>query len=184
MLAIRAIASKFGISASRDPVNGKNSDSTTEAGTVCVINGPNLNLLGTRETHIYGQDTLADIEERCRESGSGLGLNFEFLQSNHEGQLVDWIQEAAEDADAIIINAAAYTHTSVAIHDALLVCRGYKIELHISNPYVREPFRHTSFVATAVDGVVVGLGTCAYELAMLLIAEKLADTGRGSPNPR
>jgi 3-dehydroquinate dehydratase-2 len=156
-------------------MTGESQCTPPAAGMVCVINGPNLNLLGTRETHIYGTETLAEIEIRCRKAGMSCGLNVNFMQSNHEGQIIDWIQEAVSEADAIVINAAAYTHTSVAIHDALLIFPGYKVELHISNPHVREPFRHVSYVATAVDAVVAGLGTCAYELTISLIAQKLRE---------
>ncbi len=129
---------------------------------VLILNGPNLNMLGTREPEIYGYDTLSDIEKRCEDTGVTLGLNVECKQSNHEGQLVEWIQQAVDDAHALIINAGAYTHTSVAIHDALKTFSGYKIELHISNPHLRESFRHISYVSKAVDSVVTGLGTSAY----------------------
>ncbi len=128
-----------------------------------VINGPNLNLLGTREPEIYGSETLDDIEARCQARASDLGLALTFLQSNHEGTIVDWIQEAIHTQDAIIINAGAYTHTSVAIHDALRAFPGYKVELHISNPHLRETFRHVSYVSLAADAVVAGLGVNGYE---------------------
>lgn len=141
---------------------------------VFFINGPNLNLLGTREPEIYGYDTLDDIAGRCRELGNRCGLEIEFLQSNHEGQIVDWIQDAICSAAAIVINAAAYTHTSVAIHDALRAYDGYKVELHISNPHLRESFRHVSFVSTAADAIVAGLGVAGYELVIPLVSEALA----------
>lgn len=141
---------------------------------VFFINGPNLNLLGTREPEIYGYDTLDDIAGRCRELGNRCGLEIEFLQSNHEGQIVDWIQDAIRSAAAIVINAAAYTHTSVAIHDALRAYDGYKVELHISNPHLRESFRHVSFVSTAADAIVAGLGVAGYELVIPLVSEALA----------
>ena len=112
-----------------------------------VINGPNLNLLGTREPEIYGYETLDSIAAQCREIATQLEFELVFLQSNHEGQIVDWIHEAIGSADAIIINAGAYTHTSIAIHDALKAYNGLKIELHISNPHLREPFRHVSYIA-------------------------------------
>ncbi len=140
-----------------------------------VINGPNLNLLGTREPEIYGSDSLGDIETRCRMIGLQSGVDIEFLQSNYEGQLVDWIQDAVARADAILINAAAYTHTSVAVHDALNCFSGFKLELHISNPHMRESFRHNSFVSSAVDGVVVGLGVAGYEHAVNLIIDRLTN---------
>lgn len=140
-----------------------------------ILNGPNLNLLGSREPDIYGNETLDDIAARCRASGEDLGLDVVFRQSNHEGQLVDWIQEAIGVADAIVINAAAYTHTSIAIHDALLAYNGLVVELHISNPHGREHFRHTSFVATAADAVVAGLGPGAYDLLVPIVYNVLID---------
>lgn len=142
---------------------------------VFIINGPNLNLLGTREPEIYGTETLDDIADRCRTLGSRHGLEIEFLQSNSEGQIVDWIQAAINSAEAIVINAAAYTHTSVAICDALKSYHGYKIELHISNPHLREPFRHVSFVSPAVDAVVAGLGVDGYGHVVELLSDVLVD---------
>lgn len=141
---------------------------------VYVINGPNLNLLGTREPEIYGYDTLADIEQRCQALGREHGLEVEFLQSNHEGSIVDYIQQAIGNVTAIVINAGAYTHTSVAIHDALRAYQGYKIELHISNPHLREAFRHLSYISPASDAVVAGLGVSGYELAIEMLPEILA----------
>ena len=129
---------------------------------VLILNGPNLNLLGLREPEIYGRDTLDDIASRCRDTGDKLGLSVDFKQSNHEGQLVEWLHEARETAQAVVINAAAYTHTSVAIHDALRAYDGHKTELHISNPHLRESFRHVSYVAPAVDAIVAGLGAGGY----------------------
>jgi 3-dehydroquinate dehydratase-2 len=140
---------------------------------VFIINGPNLNLLGTREPEIYGCETLEDIGDRCRALGAKHGLEIEFLQSNYEGQIVEWIQEAIKSAEAIIINAAAYTHTSVAIHDALRSYHGYKVELHISNPHLREPFRHVSYVSPVVDAVVAGLGVHGYEHTVDLLSDLL-----------
>lgn len=140
---------------------------------VFIINGPNLNLLGTREPEIYGCETLEDIGDRCRALGAKHGLEVEFLQSNYEGQIVEWIQEAIKSAEAIVINAAAYTHTSVAIHDALRSYHGYKVELHISNPHLREPFRHVSFVSPVVDAVVAGLGVRGYEHTVDLLSDLL-----------
>ena len=147
---------------------------------VSVLNGPNLNLLGTREPRIYGLETLADVERRCRAAAADRGISIEFLQSNFEGQLVEWIQEATDTADAIIINAAAYTHTSVAIHDALKSYGGYKIELHISHPHLRESFRHISFVSPVVDAVIAGLGTDGYAYAIEMLPEVLAAGERAS----
>jgi len=142
--------------------------------TIYMINGPNLNLLGTREPEIYGYETLNDIASNCRKIGDHHDLTVDFRQSNHEGEIVDWIQEAIEHAEAIIINAAAYTHTSVAIHDALRSFDGYVVELHISNPHLRESFRHTSYVSTAANAIVAGLGTMGYELVIPLVSEILA----------
>lgn len=143
---------------------------------VLIINGPNLNLLGTREPEIYGDVSLLDVAERCRATGAGLGMEIEFHQSNFEGQIVEWIQEAIGTADAIVINAAAYTHTSVAIHDALKSYDGYKIELHISHPHLRESFRHTSYVSPVVDAVVAGLGVDGYTHVVEMLPDLLAIT--------
>lgn len=134
--------------------------------TIWVLNGPNLNLLGTREPNIYGSATLSDIEAVTRAKSDALGVALVFRQSNHEGELVSWIQEARGQAGAIVINAAAYTHTSVAIHDALKAFEGPVIELHLSNPHRREAFRHVSHVATAATGVVAGFGAAGYPLAV------------------
>jgi 3-dehydroquinate dehydratase-2 len=138
---------------------------------VVVINGPNLNLLGTREPEIYGSDTLEAIAERCQQLGERAGLEVRFLQSNNEGKIVDWIQEAIDTTSALVINAAAYTHTSVAIHDALRAYPGYKVELHISNPHLRESFRQVSYVAPCVDAVVAGLGVRGYDLVIDLLGD-------------
>jgi len=144
--------------------------------SVYVINGPNLNLLGSREPDIYGYETLDDIAERCRAVGARHGLEVTFVQSNHEGQIVDWIHEAIRRADAIIINAAAYTHTSVAIHDALRAYDRLIVELHISNPHLRESFRHVSYVSTAAHAIVAGLGIIGYDLVVELVGELLAES--------
>ena len=138
---------------------------------VRIINGPNLNLLGTREPEIYGHDTLHDVEQQCLQAGAELGYEVECLQSNHEGQLVEWIQQAIGSVDVIVINAAAYTHTSVAIHDALRAFSGYTVELHISNPHQREAFRHRSFVAPAANAIVAGLGVAAYADVIKLLPQ-------------
>lgn len=143
------------------------------ASTVFILNGPTLNLLGTREVEIYGATTLADIEALSSESANKLGLKVDFRQSNHEGELVDWIQEAGKSAAAIIINGAAYTHTSVAIHDALRAFDGPIVEVHLSNIFKREKFRHHSFVSAVADGVICGLGAQGYLLALDAIADKL-----------
>ena len=133
---------------------------------VFMLNGPNLNLLGVREPSIYGRDTLGDIEERCSARAAALGLEIDFRQTNHEGQLVDWIQEARESADGIILNAGALTHTSVALLDALSAAELPVIEVHLSNIFRRERFRHHSYVSLAANGVICGLGARGYELAL------------------
>jgi 3-dehydroquinate dehydratase-2 len=138
--------------------------------TVFILNGPNLNLLGVREPSIYGRDTLGDVEERCTARAAALGLQIDFRQSNHEGQLVDWIQEARESADGIILNAGALTHTSVALLDALSAADLPIIEVHLSNIFRRESFRHHSYVSLAANGVICGLGAQGYELALDAIA--------------
>lgn len=134
--------------------------------TIYILNGPNLNLLGQRQPEIYGSETLADVEALCTRTAEGLGMAVRFLQSNHEGQLVDWIHEARQAAQGILINAGAYTHTSVAILDALKAFDGPVIELHISNVHARESFRHHSFISARADGVIAGFGTQGYELAL------------------
>jgi 3-dehydroquinate dehydratase-2 len=138
--------------------------------TVFILNGPNLNLLGVREPSIYGRDTLGDVEERCTARAAALGLEIDFRQSNHEGQLVDWIQEARESADGIILNAGALTHTSVALFDALSAADLPIIEVHLSNIFRRESFRHHSYISLAANGVICGLGAQGYELALDAIA--------------
>jgi len=138
--------------------------------TVFVLNGPNLNLLGVRDPSIYGRDTLGDIEERCAARAAALDLELDFRQTNHEGQLVDWIQEARESADGIILNAGALTHTSVALLDALSAAELPVIEVHLSNIFRRESFRHHSYVSLAANGVICGLGAQGYELALDAVA--------------
>ena len=133
---------------------------------VLILNGPNLNLLGTRQPEIYGSETLADVEARCRGLARELGLSVRFRQSNAEFQLIDWIQEARDAAAGIIINPAAYSHTSVAILDALKSCACPLLEVHISNIHQRESFRHHSYVSQAVSGVIAGFGTHGYLLAL------------------
>ena len=137
---------------------------------VFILNGPNLNLLGVREPSIYGRDTLGDIEERCTARAAALGLEIDFRQTNHEGQLVDWIQEARESADGIILNAGALTHTSVAVLDALSAAELPVIEVHLSNIFRREGFRHHSYVSLAANGVICGFGAQGYELALDAVA--------------
>ncbi|MFS4437624.1 type II 3-dehydroquinate dehydratase [Paracoccaceae bacterium GXU_MW_L88] len=144
---------------------------------ITVLNGPNLNLLGQRQPEIYGRETLADVEALCRE-GLPAGYDLVFEQSNHEGALVEMIHRARETSAAIIINPAAYSHTSVAIFDALNAFEGIVIEVHISNIHKRESFRHHSYVSARADGVICGLGIEGYALAMRRIASLLASAGQ------
>jgi 3-dehydroquinate dehydratase II len=143
---------------------------------VYVLNGPNLNLLGKRQPAIYGHETLADVEKACRQIATELDLELRFHQSNREYELIDWIHEARETAGGIVINPAAFTHTSVAILDALNAFDGPVIETHISNIHKREAFRHHSYVSGRADGVIAGFGTQGYTLAMRRIAA-LIDKG-------
>jgi 3-dehydroquinate dehydratase-2 len=140
---------------------------------VLVLNGPNLNMLGTREPATYGSQTLDDIEGLCRAEADKLALAVDFRQSNHEGELVTWIQQALGSFDAIVVNAGAYSHTSVAIHDALRAVGLPVIEVHLSNIYAREPFRHHSHISAVATGVICGLGAAGYRLALHALAEKL-----------
>jgi len=133
---------------------------------IYILNGPNLNLLGKREPALYGRETLSEVEKRCVGRAAELGLSVVFRQSNAEGDLVDWIQEAGREGSAIVINAAAYTHTSVAIHDALKSTNLPVIEVHLSNIYKREAFRHHSFVSPVARGVICGFGALGYEFAL------------------
>lgn len=141
---------------------------------VLVLNGPNLNMLGVREPEIYGRATLADIEAGCQKRAAALGLSVEFRQSNNEGELVTWIQQARQSADGIIINAGAFTHTSVALLDALSLFEKPIVELHLSNIYAREEFRHRSYISPAASGIICGFGASGYELALDAIKRLLA----------
>jgi 3-dehydroquinate dehydratase-2 len=143
---------------------------------VYVLNGPNLNLLGKRQPAIYGHETLADVEKACRCIATELGLELRFHQSNREYEIIDWIHEARETAGGIVINPAAFTHTSVAILDALNSFDGAVIEVHISNIHKRETFRHHSYISGRADGVIAGFGTQGYTLAMRRLAA-LIDEG-------
>jgi 3-dehydroquinate dehydratase-2 len=137
-----------------------------DAKPIYVLNGPNLNLLGTREPHIYGHVTLAEIEKACAERAGQLGRSIVFRQSNLEGELVNWLQEARDKAAAVVLNAGAYTHTSVAIHDAIKAIGVPVIETHLSNPAAREEFRHVSLVGQAAKGIIAGFGATSYLLAV------------------
>jgi 3-dehydroquinate dehydratase-2 len=146
---------------------------------VLVLNGPNLNLLGSREPAVYGAETLADVERLCREEGEKLGVAVECRQSNHEGVLIDWIQEAGREIAAgnmlgVVLNAGAFTHTSVALHDAIKGAKATVIELHISNVHAREAFRHHSFISPAARGIVVGFGVPGYAIAIDALARLAA----------
>ena len=144
--------------------------------TIFVINGPNLNLLGTRQPEVYGTDTLADVEQLCRTTAQGLGLEVDFRQSNSEGALVDAVQEARSTRAGIVINPAAYSHTSIALMDALAACDLPIVEVHLSNIHRREEFRHLSWVSRVADGVIAGCGTQGYAFAVQRVAALLPST--------
>lgn len=141
---------------------------------VMVLNGPNLNLLGKRQPDIYGRETMADVEAACRKLGAELGLDIRYHQSNREYELIDWIHEARDVAGAIVINPGAFTHTSIAILDALNTFDGAVMEVHISNVHKREEFRHHSYVSARADGIIVGCGTEGYLLALRRAATLIA----------
>ena len=149
--------------------------------SVLILNGPTLNLLGTREPEIYGRESLADIEGACLVQGARLGLRVECRQSNHEGQLIDWVQEARTGFAGLIINPGAYSHTSIALLDALKAVPGPIIEVHLSNIHQREAFRHHSYVSLAAKGVICGLGSLGYRLALDAMAQWL---GAGVPQQK
>lgn len=141
---------------------------------IFVLNGPNLNMLGQREPGIYGGKTLEEIGEDCAREAEALGFPIDFRQSNHEGDLVDWIQQAGSEAAGIVINPGAYTHTSIAIHDALRAAGPLPVaEVHLSNIHARETFRHTSYVSPVATGVICGFGPVGYLLALRAVAERL-----------
>jgi 3-dehydroquinate dehydratase-2 len=144
---------------------------------ILLINGPNLNMLGSREPEIYGRRTLSDIEALCQKTAGDLGLALDCFQSNHEGELIDKIQQAAKQYQGVIINPGAFTHTSIALMDALLTLKIPVIEVHLSNPARREEFRHISYISKAATGVISGLGSESYRLALEGI-KKLVDGGR------
>jgi 3-dehydroquinate dehydratase-2 len=140
---------------------------------VLVLNGPNLNLLGQRQPHIYGAETMADVEASCRKLAKSLKLDIAFHQSNREYELIDWIHAARETSAAVVINPGAFTHTSIALLDALNAFDGTVIEVHISQVHKRESFRHHSYVSHRADAVMAGFGTQGYELALLRVARLL-----------
>jgi 3-dehydroquinate dehydratase II len=143
--------------------------------SVHVLNGPNLNLLGRREPHIYGSLSLEDIERRVRERAEKAGVKLAFRQSNHEGELVGWIQDAGARGAGILLNAAAYTHTSVALRDAISGAGATTIEIHLSNVHSREPFRHRSMIAPVCVGVIAGFGAESYTLGFEALVTILRD---------
>ncbi len=140
---------------------------------ITVLNGPNLNFLGKREPDIYGTETLETIEKSCRKITDSHGFDLDFLQSNHEGELVSWIQDAIGQSEAIVINPAAYSHTSVAILDALKMFNGIVVEVHLSNIHQREAFRHHSYVSARADAVIAGCGSAGYRFAVEYIFNKI-----------
>jgi 3-dehydroquinate dehydratase-2 len=142
---------------------------------ITILNGPNLNLLGTRQPEIYGSGTLDDLETLCAETAEGLGLAIDFRQTNIEGELISWVQEARLKSAGIIINPAGYSHTSVALMDALLAVDLPVIEVHISNIHTRESFRHHSYVSRAAQGVICGLGFAGYRLALIALSDILEE---------
>ncbi len=144
-----------------------------QAPAILVLNGPNLNLLGTREPDVYGRTTLAEIESACRDHGQDLGMSVESRQSNAEGELVDWIQGARQSHDGLIINAGGLTHTSIALFDALQAIGLPIIEVHLSNIYQRESFRHHSYISKAANGVICGFGAQGYLMALEAMARLL-----------
>ena len=144
---------------------------------VYFLNGPNLNLLGKRQPHIYGHETLADVEAACRKLAAELQLDLCFHQSNREYEIIDWIHEARETAGGLAINPGAFTHTSIAILDALNACEFPVLEIHISNVHKREGFRHHSYVSLRADGVIAGFGTQGYQLALRRLARLIDEKG-------
>jgi 3-dehydroquinate dehydratase-2 len=145
------------------------------ASSIYILNGPNLNLLGTREPDVYGKDTLADIERMCRAAAKKHGLEVVFRQTNIEGELVNWLQEARTKAAGVILNAGAYTHTSIAIHDAVRATSVPVVEVHLSNLFAREPFRHHSYISPVAKGLICGFGAQGYLLAIDALASLLSN---------
>ena len=150
---------------------------------ILVLNGPNLNLLGTREPHIYGKTTLREIDQELAAYGATLGLAVQTFQSNHEGALVDRVQLARTTASGLIVNAGGLTHTSVALRDAIAAIKLPTVEVHLSNLYAREEFRHHSFLAPVCTGQIAGLGAIGYRLALEALAQLLSDRTAPAPEP-
>lgn len=142
--------------------------------TILILNGPNLNMLGVRQPEIYGRETLGDIEAACRERAAELNVEIDFRQSNHEGELIEWIHEARGTADGIVINGGALSHSSIAVLDALLLCELPVVEVHLSNIYKRDAFRHHSYVSQAAFGVICGFGGRGYLYALDALARDIA----------
>lgn len=142
--------------------------------TILILNGPNLNMLGVRQPEIYGRETLGDIEAACRERAAELNIEIDFRQSNHEGELIEWIHEARGTADGIVINGGALSHSSIAVLDALLLCELPVVEVHLSNIYKRDAFRHHSYVSQAAFGVICGFGGRGYLYALDALARHIA----------
>jgi 3-dehydroquinate dehydratase II len=142
---------------------------------ILVLNGPNLNLLGAREPEVYGTGTLDDLETLCAETAEGIGIAIDFRQSNIEGELISWVQEARGRAAGLIINPAGYSHTSIALMDAVLTLDIPVIEVHLSNIHKREAFRHNSYMSRAADGVICGLGFAGYRLALIALSDILEE---------
>ena len=149
---------------------------------IYLLNGPNINTLGTREPHIYGRTTLPEVEKMAADRAAGLGYSLVAKQTNHEGELVEFVQEARTHASAVILNAAAYTHTSVALYDAIKTLSIPLIELHISNPHARESFRHHTYVGMAATGTILGLGVFGYALAVDAAAHLIEDRKAKGPS--
>jgi 3-dehydroquinate dehydratase-2 len=146
---------------------------------IFILNGPNLNMLGTREPEVYGRDTLNDIKSKCEQKAVEFGLKVDFRQSNHEGELVAWIQEARDGASGLIVNAGAFTHSSIAMLDALLAADIPTVEVHLSNIFKRESFRHHSYISQGAQGLICGFGLKSYELGIEALATLIAKKGRG-----
>lgn len=142
----------------------------TNRPTIAILNGPNLNLLGTREPALYGTATLADIEALCARVADDLGYAIDFRQSNHEGDLIDFVHEVRDTVSGLVVNAAAYTHTSIALHDALVTVAAPIVEVHLTNIHAREPFRHHSYVSPVAKAVIAGCGASGYEFALRHLA--------------